>query len=121
MDNSFIQKQQQICNQFKVPFTPVMDGEIIGVAIDSINDKNLELNGLRHPPQGKTAGWYIWRGEFQETEDFFKPMHVQHLLAVAPEAIKFLGLPPGWRFLKKYTYEDIWYDPALLNIADENE
>jgi hypothetical protein len=25
-----------------------------------------------------------------------------------------LGLGPGWRFLLTRTYEDVWFDPSLL-------
>lgn len=31
-----------------------------------------------------------------------------------PQALRYLGLPPGWRFLVAAAYEDIWFDPALL-------
>lgn len=35
-----------------------------------------------------------------------------------PEIKKYLGLPPGWRFLIAPGYEDIWFDEALLSIDD---
>jgi hypothetical protein len=33
---------------------------------------------------------------------------------MATEILKFLGLPPGWRFLTDGLYVDVWYDAALL-------
>jgi hypothetical protein len=72
------------------------------------------LNGLRHR-QGQTSGWFIWAGEdFDEAPDFFKPLHARHLIDRCPEIIPMLGLGPGWRFLLRPTYEDVWFDPSLL-------
>ncbi|MFV1457974.1 DUF4262 domain-containing protein, partial [Bacillus mycoides] len=48
-------------------------------------------------------------------EDFFLPLHVQHIDEWAPEIKKYLGLPPGWRFLIAGDYEDVWYDPNLFD------
>ena len=77
----------------------------------------IPLNGLRHPPQGDTTGWYIWAGEELSTApDFFEPLHVLHLAEWCPAALRFLGLPPGWRFLTAGDYEDVWEDPTLLDV-----
>lgn len=74
------------------------------------------INGLRHLPEGDTTGWYIWAGEKMESDDdFFKPLHVEHLLDWCPDIKKYLGLPPGWRFLVAGDYEDVWYDESLLD------
>jgi hypothetical protein len=85
----------------------------------SLNVKNglQPINGLRHPPEGDTTGWYIWAGEdFSDDPDFFVPLHVKHLNEWCPEIVKYLGLPPGWRFLIANDYEDVWEDPSLLDI-----
>jgi len=74
-------------------------------------------NGLRHSPQGDTTGWYLWCGEeFSSNADSFSPVHTQHLLQLQPEVLKFLGLPPGFRFLTAGDYMDVWHDPALLEV-----
>jgi hypothetical protein len=76
------------------------------------------LNGLRHPPTGDTSGWYIWRGgEPSEEADFFMAIHAAHLTDLCPEAIPYLGLPPGWRFLIAEGYEDVWFDASLLDVS----
>jgi hypothetical protein len=50
------------------------------------------LNGLRHPPTADTTGWYIWAGsDFSEADDFFQPLHVQHLADWCPEVLDFSG------------------------------
>ena len=75
----------------------------------------LPLNGLRHPPVGQSNGWFIWTGELSSDPDFFRPYHVEHLEARAPLAIRFLALPPGWRFLLAPGHEDAWRDDELLD------
>ncbi|WP_422652960.1 immunity protein Imm33 domain-containing protein [Archangium sp.] len=40
---------------------------------------------------------------------------VAHLADWCPLALKFLGLPPGWRFLVAEGHEDVWEDPTLLD------
>ena len=46
--------------------------------------------------------------------DFFKPLHVAHLDDWCLQIIKYLGLPPGWRFLIAGDYEDVWFDKSFL-------
>jgi len=75
------------------------------------------VNGLRHPPEGDTSGWYLWAGEeLSSAPEFFRPVHIEHLNELHPEIVKFLALPPGWRFLIAGDYEDVWYDESLLNV-----
>jgi hypothetical protein len=77
------------------------------------------INGLRHPPEGDTTGWYIWRGELSEADDFFSPLHASHLDARLPEVVPYLALPPGWRFLIAPSHNDVWYDESLLDISED--
>ena len=77
----------------------------------------LPINGLRHPPEGDSCGWYIWCGEdFLDAEDFFSPLHTKHIYEDHPELTRLLGLAPGYRFVIAEEYLDVWYDPALLSI-----
>ena len=76
----------------------------------------LPVNGLRHLPDGRSCGWYLWTGADidRSDESFFRPIHVSHLsdhdLAVLP----YLALPVGWRFQIGPDHEDIWFDSELL-------
>jgi hypothetical protein len=45
------------------------------------------------------------------------PLHVTHLQEWCPDAVRYLGLPPGWRFLTAKGYEDVWFDPDLLKVS----
>jgi|HubBroStandDraft_6_1064221.scaffolds.fasta_scaffold2111943_1 hypothetical protein len=75
------------------------------------------MNGLRHPPQGDTNGWYLWCGEeYSDAADFFQPLHTRHVYEDYPQVVKLLGLPPGYRFLLVGDYLDVWYDASLLDV-----
>ena len=78
----------------------------------------LPINGLRHPPEGDTTGWYIWAGEeLSQDPDYFEPLHLFHLLDRCPEVLKYVGLQPGWRFLVTPGHEDVWFDDSLLKVV----
>ncbi|MEM6908610.1 MAG: hypothetical protein AAF494_08010 [Pseudomonadota bacterium] len=75
------------------------------------------INGLRHPPEGRSNGWYIWVGEeSSDATDFFEPLCWEHLVDYLPQALDFLTLPPGWRFLLAPDYADVWFDEDLLKL-----
>ena len=110
-------EQLVLCKKYSVVYFE--SPEYLKVGISKIFEKNkLPINGLRHPPEKDTAGWYIWSGEeFSEDPDFFLPIHTKHLKIICPQIIKYLGLPPGYRFLMgENNYEDVWEDLNLLDI-----
>jgi hypothetical protein len=108
--------QKKLCEKFGVFHYPSPYDLKVGIALN-VRDGITPINGLRHPPEGDTTGWYIWAGqELSEAPDFFKPLHVEHLAEWCPEVLKYLGLPPGWRFLIAGDYEDVWYDESLLDV-----
>lgn len=83
-----------------------------GIALQTLGF--LPLNGLRHQPTEGTCGWFIWGGEVLESnDDFFKPVHVEHLKQRCPTIIPYLGLPPGWRFLLAPGQEEVWFDESI--------
>ena len=105
---SLIHVQHKICERVSAAYLAADDWRKVGVGT---------INGLRHPPEGDTTGWYIWSGEqFCEEDDFFVPLHTVHLIERCPEIMKYLGLGPGWWFLLAPGYEDVWFDANLLNI-----
>jgi hypothetical protein len=90
-----------------------MDSKL-GVALNVRSDL-IPINGLRHPPESGTNGWYLWAGEqLEERNDFFVPLHISHIDSWHQGVSKFLALPPGWRFLFAKGHEDVWFDDALL-------
>jgi len=106
-------EQRQICLQYGSAFTPVLENEIVGFAMATRNQ--LPMNGLHHPPQNGTSGWYIWCGtELSDASDFFSPICVHHVAEAVPEVLKLLALSPGHRFLIDGHYTDVWFDQSLL-------
>jgi hypothetical protein len=112
----FTKLQQRTCARFNASFVACPLGSKVGFARGT-SIRRPPLNGLRHPPTESTCGWYLWSGEnLSDAPDFFEPMHVEHLARLCPEALPYLGLPPGYRFLLAPNYEDIWFDPDLLDV-----
>lgn len=111
--------QIQTCKLYKIKFEEVYLNTYIAIS-KNVKDPNVEpLNGLRHPiTKENKVGWYLWAGEELLTDfDFFEKIHLVHLKEFWPEAIKFLGLCSGSRFiLDKHGYTDIWIDESLSNI-----
>jgi hypothetical protein len=52
-------------------------------------------------------------------DDFFVPLHVEHLAEWCAQLLPYLALPPGWGVVLAPGYEDVWYDPAYLDDALE--
>ena len=110
------QEQKELCRKYEADFQPIDFNLRFGFS-DNFFSGIMPLNGLRHPQDGNMCGWYFWAGEeFFEADDFFKPMHVYHLIDRSPNLLKYLALPEGWRFLAVGDYEDVWFDENLLKI-----
>ena len=108
-------EQMEICKRYGTTYVPADFDAKVGYAIAT--EGNVPVNGLRHLPTGDTTGWYIWLGETLSQEpDFFVPLHTRHLVERCPDVLKFLGLPPGYRFLVTGDYIDVWYDASLLDV-----
>ena len=108
-------EQRKLCSTYGVAFQRSAPDTKVGIALDTL--VRVPVNGLRHPPEGDTNGWYIWGGEdLSSSPDFFQPLHTVHLVTRLPHIVKFLGLPPGYRFLVAGDYVDVWYDQDLLSL-----
>jgi hypothetical protein len=111
--------QREICHRFGSPWTPAREDLKVGIAANVSHGLD-PINGLRHPPEGETTGWYIWAGDaIGSDDDFFEPVHVEHLPEICPAVLPYLGLAPGWRFLIAPGYEDVWFDASLLDVSAE--
>jgi hypothetical protein len=119
IENHLLEKQKALCQKYGAKYLSTPLNSIIGIALETFTQSNVPVNGLRH--KGLTddnCTWYIWAGEYSSKSDFFKPVHIAHLLEVCPQAVNYLGLASGWRFLfDNKGYEDVWYDKDLLNIV----
>lgn len=102
-----IKREQTICEWVGVkPCTP-NPGTKIGIALSTIGKS--PIHGLRHPETEETNGWYIWCGdELSQEDDFFSPLHIEHVSDYLPEGLEYLELPPGYRFcIDGNNYEDV--------------
>ena len=107
--------QIAICRKYGTTYVAAPLHFKVGIA-QNVREGELPINGLRHAPAGDTTGWYIWAGNvLSDAPDFFLPLHVEHLEEWCPDAIRFLGLLPGYRFLIAGDYEDVWYDASGCN------
>ncbi len=108
--------QKRVCEKYSSVYLPAKPDLKMGISLN-VRGGIKPLNGLRHPPEKDTTGWYIWGGEkLSRKSDFFKPLHATHIKEWCPAIQKFLGLEPGWRFLIADDYTDVWFDPSLLEL-----
>jgi hypothetical protein len=120
-EEMFDEIQRRFCRENGYDCLPTTLEAMIGYAVET--EGQLPINGLRHPPEGYTNGWFIWCGEnLSKADDFFSSFQTSNIFHHCLEIIKFLGMPPGYRFLLAGDYLDIWYDESLLDISagDEN-
>jgi hypothetical protein len=108
-----ITRQQSICEWARVQPLQPLPGAKVGIALSSLRQQ--PIHGMRVAPTETTSGWYIWCGELSEADDFFSPLHVEHLKEYLPAVVEYLDLPPGYRFLiDGANHEDVWFDASLL-------
>ena len=108
--------QRSICKRFDAEYCPTPPNMKVGIS-KTVLDGLQPINGLRHAPTGDTTGWYIWAGEeMSDADDFFSPLHAEHLREWSPNIVKYLGLPPGWRFLIAGKIEDVWFDESIKDV-----
>ena len=107
-------QQTSVCERVGALPSRPEPGSKLGIALSTI--ENLPIHGVRHLPTASTSGWYIWcGGEPSVSQDFFAPLHVEHLSEYLPSAVEYLDLPPGYRFLiDGSNHEDVWFDESLL-------
>jgi len=112
-------RPEEICERFGAVFQPPATDAILGVALPLAFEP---LNALRHNEEGGASGWYVWSGDLSRDPDFFQPLHVNHIVDIAPRLAPYLGLPPGWRVqLGRNGHEDVWFDPTLLTVSANDE
>jgi hypothetical protein len=114
-DELIVASQKAFCVEHAVEYVASLPESKLGFALSTKG--KLPINGLRHPVENETNGWYIWCGEeFNDDAEFFAPLHASHIYEDYPEMGKFLGLPPGYRFLLAPDYVDVWFDESLLKV-----
>src|SRR5690242_16865494 len=86
VSNTLERIQRDICKTHNSEFVSTPLNTKLGFAVQTLG--KLPINGLRHPLQGDTNGWYIWCGEELGSDpDFFSPLHASHLKEPCPEVL----------------------------------
>lgn len=108
-----IAEQKLLCEEFDSRYIEVKADDVIAIAVDTL--KQEPIVGLRKQPASSSdAIWYIYGGELSEENDFFEIMTVKELQDIFPEALPYLALEPGFRFMiDSDDYEDVWREGAL--------
>lgn len=115
---NFEKEQIELCRKFGAEFTRLDLNLRLGISRDFFSG-SIPLNGLREIPENGICGWYLWAGEkMSKDDDYFEPICVSHLISKSPGILKYLALPPGWRFLIADDYEDIWFDENLIKTIN---
>jgi hypothetical protein len=113
MSPSDFELQREVCGRFGADPMESPAHLKVGIA-RNVRDGSGPINGMRVRPSSNTTGWYIWAGtKWSDDPEFFVPLHVEHLASWCAEAIPYLQLPIGWRFLLAPGYEDVWFDEQL--------
>ncbi len=112
-----VDREKSVCEWAGANPVPPLPNAKLGVAFSTLGLG--PINGMRVSPVGDESGWYIWCGvACSEDQDFFTPLCVEHLDRYLPEAVEYLDLPPGYRFLIDLEgFEDVWFDHALISPA----
>ena len=113
--------QRALCARAGTIFAPIDWTLNVGISRDFYQE-TVPINGLRHPSENGTCGWYLWLGGDLPTNDpeFFQPVHAYHLIKEKPQILNYLGLPPGFRFLiDNQNYEEVWFDEKLLRPSND--
>ena len=111
-------QQAMVCQRFGPAPQPPRPGKLLGLRPE-YPPEVWPVHALRHPPEGTSNGWYVWRGVPdipQDDDDFFKASHPDCMGPGFDLLLPYLALPPGWRVLVAPGHEDVWYDENLLVI-----
>lgn len=113
MDNQYTQEQQDVCLKFGSEVYGINNSLKVGIAIKTLNQT--PIHAVRHNEENGTTGWYIWGGEYSDSNDFYQPLCAEHLADYCPQIIKYLALAPGYRLIiDNAGYEDVWHDPEVI-------
>ncbi len=103
-----ISEQKLLCEEFKSSYIKVSGDDVVAVAVNTLNQE--PIVGIRKKPEPEeNVAWFIYGGEMGEGEHFFETMTVRELQDILPEALPYLALAEGFRFMiDREDYEDVW-------------
>lgn len=103
-----ISEQKLLCEEFESSYIKVSGDDVVAVAVNTLNQEPIVGIRKKLEPEENVA-WFIYGGEMGEGEDFFETMTVRELQDILPEALPYLALAEGFRFMiDREDYEDVW-------------
>ena len=112
MHKDVIEEQKLVCEQYGSAYRAVSDQDVVAIAVESLTEETIV--GIRNLPDSDGIAWFIYGGELDDSDEFFQTMTVKELAEVFPEALPFLALETGYRFLIDHDeYEDVWREGEL--------
>lgn len=107
--HEFIEEQKLLCEEFDSAYIKVNADDEVAIAIQTLNQD--PIVGIRKKPEvGSKVAWYIYGGELSaDDENLFEIVTVTQLLDIFPDALPYLALEEGFRFMiDQDDYEDVW-------------
>lgn len=105
-----IEEQKLVCEQYGSAYRAMKLTDQVAIAIHTLDQE--PIIGLRKKPDpSDNVAWFIYGGELQEDENFFEIVDIEKLHDIFSEALAFLALDEGYRFMiDKDEYEDVWHE-----------
>jgi hypothetical protein len=101
-----LKAQQEICEKYNFP--EVEPEDMVAVALSSIGRMPIYGSRVVRPPNGNVS-WFFHCGEYSDADDFYQPIHTEHIGEILPLVEKYLRLPPGAKFIIDADgFEDVW-------------
>lgn len=105
-------EQKNICKKYNSDFTPLNEDAKIAVALSTVGSQ--PIYGSRIDDDDEVE-WYIYCGEFEERDDFYEPISLNHLKEILPQVEQYLALDRGFNFIiDNKGYEDVWHESETL-------
>lgn len=101
-----LKAQMKICRQYGLPDVPPED--MVALAVATIG--KMPIYGQRNFLSAEeNISWFFYCGESSSADDFYQPLHTEHLREMLPSVIKYLRLPPGSKFIiDDQGHEEVW-------------
>ncbi|MEQ5390997.1 hypothetical protein ABN236_02840 [Proteus sp. fly-1013] len=105
----FITEQQKImCEKYDV--SPQEPEEMVAIALDKLSGNPIYGTRIKQS-EGDTISWFFYCEKYCARNDFYQPLHTEHLEELLPEVINYLYLPEGYNFIiDREGYEDVWFE-----------
>lgn len=99
-------EQKNICKKYNSAFKPVAKNAKVAVAMGTVGSQPVYGSRI---DDGDEVEWYIYCGEYEDKDDFYEPICLDHLREILPQVEKYLALERGFNFIiDDKGYEDVW-------------